>query len=133
MSAELSARLTAATAALRDFQREANEFVAGAGVQDSPPDWHSWAWRLASELAGLLTVLREAAAPAAPDLTLEALEEAYPDWLVSRSLDISRGQPYLARLPRNFSGSVPLVARLESPALEGLAAELARYTAGRGQ
>ena len=51
MTAELDARRSAAEAVVNDFATAANGFIAG----DQPePAWQDHAWRLASELRGLL-------------------------------------------------------------------------------
>lgn len=54
MSAELRARVTAASALLADFQRARDEYAAGAVPS---PDWLMWALRLASDLGIVLDQL----------------------------------------------------------------------------
>lgn len=56
---ELRARITAATAAVADFDREVNAYLAGTGDDDPRPDMASWAYRFRAELAGILSTLGE--------------------------------------------------------------------------
>jgi hypothetical protein len=74
VSAELSARRTAAAAALGDFKRETDKYIDTSGTVPRP-DMGMWAWRLSSELASVLQRLEAEAAEAAPDSAAAQLAE----------------------------------------------------------
>lgn len=66
MSAELSARITAATAVLADFKRETDAYLDKGARR---PDFDGWAWRLQLELQMVLARLADEPA-AGPNLAL---------------------------------------------------------------
>jgi hypothetical protein len=51
---ELRARITTATAVVKDFTRDTSNWIAGKGEQ---PYWQEYAWRLHTELRSLLQLL----------------------------------------------------------------------------
>jgi hypothetical protein len=81
VSAELSARRTAAAAVLADFKRETDRYIDTNGTVPRP-DMGMWAWRLSSELRSVLQRLDdEAGEPSAAAQLAEvrAVLEAF-DW-----------------------------------------------------
>ena len=81
MSAELSARRTAAAAVAADFHREVTAFIDDFDLTRPTPDYCSWAYRLHTELKLLLDGLAgEKPDPAATQLAeIRAVFDVF-DW-----------------------------------------------------
>lgn len=127
MSAELEARRTAAAAALGDFRREDDAFVADDSYTLPVPDYARWASRLATELSNVLAQLAdETRSPAAGQLAQIRLVLAAFNW------EIDDRQYVLEQIDDIVHGDAPAAAaegrggRMATDDPPGRAAERAR-------
>jgi hypothetical protein len=80
VSAELSARRTAAAAVTADFRHEADRYIDAGGPR---PDFSAWAWRLHTELRLVLDRLEDEKPTAKPEpepAKLAAIREVLAHW-----------------------------------------------------
>jgi hypothetical protein len=117
VSAEVSARRTAAAAVLADFRRAADEYIDEAKRTVPRPDYSMWAWRLSSELTSVLQQLEAEASEAAPDPAAGQLADVTRaervTWLAAEQGAGARDCRYLRqwRRPRGPVRQLPALPR----------------------